>query len=105
MNLEIIRSDYFTKEFKRLAKRYRSLIDDYEAFLDNLRLNPLQGDEIAPHVRKIRMAITSKGRGKSGGARVITQDGKIYLLLIYDKADTPNVKMNVIKEIIEELGL
>ena len=72
MNLEIIRSDYFTKEFKRLAKRYRSLIDDYEAFLDNLRLNPLQGDEIAPHVRKIRMAITSKGRGKSGGARVIT---------------------------------
>ena len=97
MNLEIIRSDYFTKEFKRLAKRYRSLIDDYEAFLDNLRLNPLQGDEIAPHVRKIRMAITSKGRGKS--------DGKIYLLLIYDKADTPNVKMNVIKEIIEELGL
>ena len=112
MNLEIIRSDYFTKEFKRLAKRYRSLIDDYEAFLDNLRLNPLQGDEIAPHVRKIRMAITSKGRGKSGGARVITfnalvseQDGKIYLLLIYDKTDTPNVKMNVIKEIIEELGL
>ena len=95
-----------------MAKRYRSLIDDYEAFLDNLRLNPLQGDEIAPHVRKIRMAITSKGRGKSGGARVITfnalvseQDGKIYLLLIYDKTDTPNVKMNVIKEIIEELGL
>ena len=62
MNLEIIRSDYFTKEFKRLAKRYRSLIDDYEAFLDNLRLNPLQGDEIAPHVRKIRMAITSTRR-------------------------------------------
>ena len=90
MNLEIIRSDYFTKEFKRLAKRYRSLIDDYEAFLDNLRLNPLQGDEIAPHVRKIRMAITSKGRGKSGGARVITfnalvseQDGKIYLTVKY----------------------
>ena len=92
MNLEIIRSDYFTKEFKRLAKRYRSLIDDYEAFLDNLRHNPLQGDEIAPHMRKIRMAITSKGRGKSGGARVITfnalvseQDGKIYLLLIYTR--------------------
>ena len=53
MNLEIIRSDYFTKEFKRLAKRYRSLIDDYEAFLDNLRLNPLQGDEIAPTVKYI----------------------------------------------------
>ena len=83
MNLEIIRSDYFTKEFKRLAKRYRSLIDDYEAFLDNLRLNPLQGDEIAPHVRKIRMAITSKGRGKSGGARVITFKTVKYICCLY----------------------
>lgn len=43
----------------------------------------MQGTEIAPNIRKIRMPITAKGRGKSGGARVITynaivaeQDGK-----------------------------
>lgn len=58
------------------------------------------------------MAIGSKGRGKSGGARVITlnalvteQDGTVYLLLVYDKADASNVKMNVVREIIKEMGL
>ncbi|MBM6675016.1 addiction module toxin RelE [Marseilla massiliensis] len=112
MSLEIVRSDYFTSEFKRLAKRYRSLAKDYEAFLESLKSNPLQGVEIAPNVRKIRMAIGSKGKGKSGGARVITlnalvteQDGTVYLLLIYDKSDAPNVKMNVIKDIIRKTGL
>ncbi|MEO5114359.1 addiction module toxin RelE, partial [Bacteroides ovatus] len=81
-------------------------------FLDSLKENPLQGTEIAPKIRKIRMPITAKGRGKSGGARIITynalvaeQEGKIYLLLIYDKADASNIKMNVVKEIIKDLGL
>ena len=112
MSLEFVPSDYFATELKRLAKRYRGLADDYEAFLDSLKENPLQGKEIAPKIRKIRMPITAKGRGKSGGARIITynalvaeQEGKIYLLLIYDKADASNIKMNVVKEIIKDLGL
>lgn len=45
--------------------------------MDSLRENPLQGVEIAPHVRKVRMAISDKGRGKSGGARVITFDALV----------------------------
>ena len=112
MSLEFVPSDYFATELKRLAKRYRGLADDYEAFLASLKENPLQGTEIAPKIRKIRMPITAKGRGKSGGARIITynalvaeQEGKIYLLLIYDKADASNIKMNVVKEIIKDLGL
>lgn len=112
MSLEFVPSDYFATELKRLAKRYRGLADDYEAFLDSLKENLLQGTEIAPKIRKIRMPITAKGRGKSGGARIITynalvaeQEGKIYLLLIYDKADASNIKMNVVKEIIKDLGL
>ncbi len=58
------------------------------------------------------MAVTAKGRGKSGGARVITynalvteQEGTVYLLLIYDKADASNVKINVIKQMVKDLGL
>ena len=112
MNLEIVRSDYFTSEFKKLAKRHRSLIDDYESFIESLKANPMQGVEIAPNIRKIRMAVASKGRGKSGGARVITfnalvadHGGTIYLLLVYDKADAASVKMNVVREIIKEMGL
>lgn len=58
------------------------------------------------------MAITSKGRGKSGGARVITKtivytetEGKIYLLEIYDKADSSTVDVAILKQIIAGLGL
>ena len=85
---------------------------DYEAFLESLKANPLQGTELAPGIRKIRMAVTAKGRGKSGGARVITfnalvteQEGTIYLLLIYDKSDTPNVKLKIVQDIVTELNL
>ncbi len=95
-----------------MAKRYRGITDDYEAFLDRLKENPLQGTELAPNIRKIRMAITAKGRGKSGGARVITynaiiaeNEGKIYLLVIYDKADASNVRMNIVRQIVKDLGI
>ena len=112
MSFEILRSDEFTTSLKKLAKRHKSMAQDYARFLDDLKQNPFQGVEIAPNIRKVRLAISSKGRGKSGGARVITynlllseHDGVIYLLLIYDKADASNVKIHVIKEIIEGLGL
>ena len=112
MSFEIFRSDEFTVALKKLAKRHKSLADDYARFLEDLKQNPFQGVEIAPNIRKVRLAISSKGRGKSGGARVITynllvseHDGVIYLLLIDDKADASNVKINVIKEIIKGLGL
>lgn len=74
--------------------------------------NPFQGVELSPGIRKIRMAITSKGKGKSGGARVITytvlvseDSGDIYLIDIFDKADFSTVDKDIIKRIIEELGL
>lgn len=58
------------------------------------------------------MAITSKGRGKSGGVRVITytvvateKDGRVYLIDIYDKADYSTVNVAIIQEIIKDLGL
>ena len=72
MSFEILRSDEFTVALKKLAKRHKSLADDYARFLEDLKQNPFQGVEIAPNIRKVRLAISSKGRGKSGGARVIT---------------------------------
>ena len=57
------------------------------------------------------MAITSKGRGKSGGARVITYtvlaaetEGKVYLIDIYDKADYSTVNVTVIQQMIKGMG-
>ena len=71
-NITVSVSDDFAKEAKRLAKKYPSFKQDYKEFLESIKNNPLQGDEIAKNIRKIRMAIKAKGKGKSGGARVIT---------------------------------
>ena len=111
MKYEILVSSYFKAEAKRLAKRYYSFADDLESLEKSLLKNPLQGTELCPGIRKIRMPITSKGRGKSGSARVITanaivaeHEGRIALLTIYDKSDASTVKLNVIKEMAHSLG-
>ncbi len=110
--IEIVTTRFFEASLKRLSKKYRSFKDDLCNFRESLKANPMQGVEIAPNVRKIRMAISSKGKSKSGGARVITlnalvseHDGKVYLLLIYDKSETSNVRMEAVKQIVDELGL
>ena len=72
MNFDIRVSSYFANEAKRLAKHYPSFKNDYNEFLNSLKENPYQGDDLGNGVRKVRMAIASKGKGKSGGARVIT---------------------------------
>lgn len=96
---------------KKLKKRYHSFEDDLESFKASLQENPFQGTELCPGIRKIRMAIASKGRGKSGSARVITanaivaeHEGCIALLTIYDKADAASVKLSVIRQMARELG-
>lgn len=111
MNYSITTSSYFDVAVKRLAKKYPSLKQDLIAFRNELLENPQQGTELSPGIRKIRMAIASKGKGKSKGARVITynfltaeMDSKIVLLIIYDKADASSVKVNVLKDIIKEEG-
>ena len=104
-------SSYFAKEAKRLSKKYPSFKHDLDKFKKSLQENPLQGTELSPGIRKIRMAIESKHKGLSGEARVITynvlaqeQNGEIELLLLYDKGDTETVKLSVVKEIIREMG-
>lgn len=111
MNYSITTSSYFDVAAKKLAKKYPSFKEDLVNFGKSLLESPKQGAELAPGIRKIRMAIKSKGKGKSGGARVITynfitheMDGKIVLLIIYDKEDASTAKVNVLKEIIKEEG-
>lgn len=112
MNFDLIPTPDFEKSFKALAKRHRSLKADFRAFTDDLKQNPFQGDELTPGIRKIRMAISSKGRGKSGGARVITytvmtleEAGEIYLIDIYDKSDFSTVDVQTLQKIIKNLGI
>ena len=110
-NITISVSDDFAKEAKRLAKKYPSFKQDYKDFLVSIKNNPLQGDEITKNIRKIRMAIKAKGKGKSGGARVITfniltdiENGHVVFLLLYDKEDASTVKVNVVKQLVRDMG-
>ncbi len=112
MNYKIKLSDSFKKEAKRLKKHYASFADDYDNLIDELEANPLLGTDLGSGVRKIRMRITSKGKGKSGGARVITftvvvtvNESDINLLFIYDKADRDSISDKEIKELLRKNGL
>jgi mRNA-degrading endonuclease RelE of RelBE toxin-antitoxin system len=97
----------FDNELKQLSKKYPSLKNDYSRLLDLLEVNPTTGTPIGKDCYKIRMAIKSKQKGKSGGARVITCvrliKETVYLLSIYDKSSLDNISdeelMNRLKEI------
>ena len=72
MKVTISTIDEFDRRARRLAKKYKSLKDDLRSFQQEMMENPLMGTDLGRGVRKIRMAIGSKGKGKSGGARVLT---------------------------------
>ena len=111
MSYEINPTRNFLIEAKRLNKRYHSFKSDLEKFKQSLQENPFQGTELCPGIRKIRMSIASKGRGKSGSARVITantiiaeHEGRIALLSIYDKQDYATIDVKIVKQMAHELG-
>jgi mRNA-degrading endonuclease RelE of RelBE toxin-antitoxin system len=98
---------YFLRQFKRLCKKYPSMVADMRTFSDDLALNPEQGTSIRRGAHKIRLAITSKGKGKSSGARVITfirvDKETIYLLDIYDKSERTNIADEDLDNFINEI--
>lgn len=95
----------FQKQAKHLLKKYPSLKHELAQLRDQLLQNPHLGTPIGSDCYKIRVAIKSKGKGKSGGARVITHvyvAGKtIYLLSIYDKSEQDSVSDKEIKELLK----
>lgn len=108
MAVEIGYHSEFARQLKQLSKKYPSMKEDYVSFLNNLLDNPLQGVDLGNGVRKIRFVIKSKGRGKSGGARVITYNVEeianetlfVTLLTIYDKSEINNVSDSYIKQLV-----
>lgn len=112
MSFEVRTTRPFERAAKVLAKRHRSLKDDLGNLVSTLEANPLQGTELSPGIRKIRMGITSKGSGKSGGARVIAftivaaeMEGRVYLLDVYDKSDYSSVGIGALKNMVDDLGI
>lgn len=97
----------FEHRAKVLAKKYKSFVSDFNIFLDELERNPFGGESLGHNTYKFRMAIASKGKGKSGGARVITynvhqkeEDVVITLMSIYDKSEISNVSDAYLRQLI-----
>ena len=103
--------DEFERGAKALRKRYPSFESDYDTFLNELEKNPYGGESLGHHTYKNRMAIASKGKGKSGGARVITynlqqvndEEVLITLMSIYDKSDMENVSDAYLRSLVQQM--
>lgn len=109
MEVIIIPDIEFKRQAKRLAKKYPSLKDDLLELQKELKQNPYIGTDLGNNTHKVRMAILSKGKGKSGGARVITfvvnisEDScKVRLLTIYDKSEIENVSNSYLRMLINQ---
>ncbi len=91
MNYEILTIPPFEKQLKSLVKKFPSLKAEIAELFNSLSIEPKQGSPLGDNCYKIRLAISSKGKGKSGGARVITNvkviKSKVYMLAIYDKSE------------------
>ena len=106
MSYKIELTDNFKKEAKKLIKKYTSLRTEIAELGKELAENPTTGTHLGNDVYKIRLAIASKNKGKSAGARVISFvkiiDETVFLLSIYNKDEVDSLTVKEIKELIKD---
>lgn len=107
MSFKIVPTPPFERELKRLAKKYPSIKKNISGLALELELKSDVGTPLGNNCYKIRMAISSKGRGKSGGARVITYvqiiNEIIFLIAIYDKSEMENISDRDIQDRLKSI--
>jgi mRNA-degrading endonuclease RelE of RelBE toxin-antitoxin system len=118
MSCKIVVIDDFKRDAKKLVKKYVSLKTELAELQAQLLKKPRMGTLIYENTYKIRVAVKSKGKGKSGGLRVIshvveveirveentTQNFTVFLLAIYDKSETENITDKDLKNLIAEIN-
>ena len=114
MNVNVVTTENFRREAKKLLKKFHSLKRELQELTTQLQKEPRSGTKIGEDTYKIRLAVKSKGKGKSGGMRVITyvdvevklkeeELTVVYLMSIYDKSDTSNISDKLLKQLIKEV--
>jgi mRNA-degrading endonuclease RelE of RelBE toxin-antitoxin system len=105
MSYNILPIPPFDRQLKRLSKKYPSLKAEYLSLINSLEQSPEQGKNLGNNCYKIRLSIASKGKGKSGGARIITNfivsEKTVYLLSIYDKSEKDNLTDKELSELLK----
>jgi mRNA-degrading endonuclease RelE of RelBE toxin-antitoxin system len=107
MSYKVIPTSQFEKDLKKLFKKYPSVKSEISALVEQLKDNPKLGTPLLKNCYKIRLAIKSKGKGKSGGSRVITHvrviREEVHLLSIYDKSQKANISDSTINKLLDLL--
>ncbi len=106
MSFEVKTISVFEKQFKRLVKKYPSLKPELFELIQLLKAKPEQGTSLGKNCFKIRIPIKSKGKGKSGGARIIVNvvytSETVYLLSIYDKSQKVSLSNTELIELLRD---
>jgi mRNA-degrading endonuclease RelE of RelBE toxin-antitoxin system len=106
MSYNIELSENFKKEAKKLSKRYPSLKNELAKLFEELAENPTKGTPLGNDVYKIRLAIASKNKGKSGGARVMSFvkviKTTVLLFSIFSKGEKDNITDKEIQELLHQ---
>ena len=107
MKYNVLTIPPFDRQLKRLARKFPSLKAEYAALVENLEENPKKGTPLGNNCFKICLAIASKGRGKSSGARVIThvyiENETVFLLAIYDKNEQSDISDKELRGLLSEI--
>lgn len=107
MNYKIKITENFEKQAKKLLRKYSSFAEDLQFLEQILTENPFVGESLGGNIFKIRVAIKSKGKGKSSGARVITfvlgENETVFLLSVYDKSEISTVRTEIMREYAAEI--
>ena len=105
MSYKIELSANFKKEAKSLTKKFPSLKQELAALFTKLQTNPTMVTPLGNDIYKIRLAIASKNRGKSGGARILSfvkvTDTTVLLFSIYNKGDVNSLSDKEIQNLIK----
>lgn len=108
MGFEVRTISIFEKDFKKLSKKYPSLKSDLFNLIIQLEDNPFLGTSLGKDFYKVRLSISSKGKGKSGGARIITCvkviQNIIYLSAIFDKSEKSSITDSELKLLASQIG-
>ena len=108
MSYKVLVTSTFQKDTKRLFKKYPSIKSDLQHLIETLETNPTQGTALGNDLYKIRLAIGSTGKGKSGGARVISLVKviceEVFLLSLYSKTEKSTISKEELSELISKLN-
>ena len=119
MKVTVRITNNFKAEVKPLLKKYKSLTTDLLKLERELLVNPRLGTSLGKDAYKIRLKISSKNKGKSGGARVISlvdstligitqqtspEEITVHLLSIYDKSNVANITDKELKDLIKSFN-